>query len=140
MPSTRSSAATKCISEVPGLAKQTVTPPPTKVRTRLSAPFMSALLPLGLVARLGLGIGGVEAGQFRAALDLAHDPFLERFLLWAGGGDIGGERRGDDHGAVAVGDDDVIGKDRDAAAADGLLPADEGERRGPGGRPRTGPA
>src|SRR5205823_7368490 len=42
MPSTRSSAATKCISEVPGLAKQTSTPPATKVRTRLSAPFMAA--------------------------------------------------------------------------------------------------
>src|SRR4029077_6620790 len=39
-PSTRSSAATKCISEVPGLAKHTLTPPPTKVRTRLSAPFI----------------------------------------------------------------------------------------------------
>src|SRR3954447_13364617 len=43
MPSTRSSAATKCISEVPGLAKQTSTPPATKVRTRLSAPFIVAL-------------------------------------------------------------------------------------------------
>src|SRR5690606_34930552 len=41
IPSTRSSAATKCISEVPGLAKQTVTPPATSVRTRHSAPFMS---------------------------------------------------------------------------------------------------
>src|SRR5215467_8509294 len=41
MPSTRSSAATKCISEVPGLAKHTSTPPATKVRTRLSAPFMT---------------------------------------------------------------------------------------------------
>src|SRR5437870_13053286 len=40
MPSTRSSAATKCISEVPGLAKQTSTPPLTSVRTRLSAPFI----------------------------------------------------------------------------------------------------
>ena len=43
MPSTRSSAATKCISEVPGLAKQTSTPPATNVRTRLSAPFMLSL-------------------------------------------------------------------------------------------------
>src|SRR5262252_7641850 len=43
MPSTRSSAATKCISEVPGLAKHTLTPPPTKVCTRLSAPFMNYL-------------------------------------------------------------------------------------------------
>src|ERR1700730_7594597 len=40
MPSTRSSAATKCISEVPGLVKQTLTPPATSVRTRLSAPFI----------------------------------------------------------------------------------------------------
>src|SRR5262245_35930102 len=40
MPSTRSSAATKCISEVPGLVKQTSTPPATNVRTRLSAPFI----------------------------------------------------------------------------------------------------
>src|SRR5271168_3163557 len=46
MPSTRSSAATKCISEVPGLAKQTSTPPATRVRTRLSAPF---ILPLPFV-------------------------------------------------------------------------------------------
>src|SRR5204862_1119165 len=44
MPSTRSSAATKCISEVPGLAKQTSTPPATNVRTRLSAPFIASPL------------------------------------------------------------------------------------------------
>src|SRR5712692_12050905 len=40
MPSTLSSAATKCISDVPGFVKHTFTPPPTSVRTRLSAPFM----------------------------------------------------------------------------------------------------
>ncbi|GEC49743.1 hypothetical protein BJA01nite_73850 [Bradyrhizobium japonicum] len=44
MPGTRSSAATKCISEVPGLVKQTSTPPLTIVRTRLSAPFIPQLL------------------------------------------------------------------------------------------------
>src|SRR3954453_13994923 len=43
MRSTRSRAATKCISEVPGLLKQTSTPPATSVRTRLSAPFIIAL-------------------------------------------------------------------------------------------------
>src|ERR1700760_3908995 len=43
MPSTRSSAATKCISDVPGLVKQTSTPPATRVRTRLSAPFIISL-------------------------------------------------------------------------------------------------
>ena len=40
MPSTLSSAATKCISDVPGLVKQTLTPFATSVRTRLSAPFI----------------------------------------------------------------------------------------------------
>src|SRR4051812_19104256 len=40
MPSTLSSAATKCISEVPGLAKQVSIPDATSVRTRLSDPFM----------------------------------------------------------------------------------------------------
>src|ERR1700693_1954910 len=37
----RSSAATRWISEVPGLVKQVLTPPSTSVRTSLSAPFMS---------------------------------------------------------------------------------------------------
>src|SRR5690242_8199787 len=44
MPSTRSSADTKCISEVPGLVKHTSTLPATSVLTRLSAPFMTAPL------------------------------------------------------------------------------------------------
>src|SRR5262249_13753217 len=50
MPSTRSRAATKCISEVPGLVKQTLTPPATRVRTRLSAPFIVPLPPEAFVA------------------------------------------------------------------------------------------
>src|ERR1700729_1526668 len=40
MPPTLSSAATKCISDVPGFEKQTSTPESTSVRTRLSAPFI----------------------------------------------------------------------------------------------------
>ena len=40
MPGTRSSAATKCISDVPGLQKQVSTPLFSRVWTRLSAPFM----------------------------------------------------------------------------------------------------
>ena len=43
MPSTVSRAATKLISEVPGLLKQTSTPEATSVRTRLSAPFIALL-------------------------------------------------------------------------------------------------
>src|SRR5262249_19783000 len=44
MPSTLSRAATKCISEVPGLVKLTSTPQATRVRTRLSAPFMGTIV------------------------------------------------------------------------------------------------
>src|ERR1700721_3245878 len=40
MPPTLSSAATKCISDVPGFEKQPSTPESTSVRTRLSAPFI----------------------------------------------------------------------------------------------------
>src|SRR4029079_10521766 len=40
-PATRSSADTKCISEVPGLAKQTSTPATASVRASASAPFMA---------------------------------------------------------------------------------------------------
>src|SRR5689334_20899699 len=40
MPGTRSSAATKCISDVPGLEKHVVTPLFNSECTRLSAPFM----------------------------------------------------------------------------------------------------
>src|SRR3954471_16797122 len=36
---TESSAATKCISDVPGLVKQVVTPPSTSVRSRAWAPL-----------------------------------------------------------------------------------------------------
>ena len=37
---TASSAATKCISDVPGLVKHTSTPPSTSVRMSACAPFM----------------------------------------------------------------------------------------------------
>ncbi|BAL79044.1 hypothetical protein S23_58540 [Bradyrhizobium cosmicum] len=70
MPGTRSSAATKCISEVPGLEKQMSTPPLTIVRTRLSAPFIPKLLQpaisndpsdQSLFARAVKAIGGIAA-------------------------------------------------------------------------------
>src|SRR5258708_5721966 len=51
MPSTRSSAVTKCISDVPGLVKQTFTPPARRVRTRLSAPFIARSSVGGWVGR-----------------------------------------------------------------------------------------
>src|SRR5262245_16567645 len=58
MPGTLSSAATKCISEVPGLVKQTFTPPASSVRTRLSAPFIGAPMAFnGSVSRIDLDGG-----------------------------------------------------------------------------------
>ncbi len=44
MPGTRSSAATKCISDVPGLEKHVVTPLFNSECTRLSAPFISSAI------------------------------------------------------------------------------------------------
>src|SRR5436305_3457918 len=38
-----------------------------------------------LVARLGLGVHGIKAGQARAPVDLAHDPFFHPLLLGCGG-------------------------------------------------------
>src|SRR6185312_4266696 len=68
IPSTRSSAATKCISDVPGLAKHTLTPPPTIVRTRLSAPFIPVLRSLDPCCILPGGTGGGKAGVPAGAL------------------------------------------------------------------------
>ncbi len=50
MPGIRSSALTKCISEVPGFAKHTSTPLCTKVSTSVSAPvYVLSAAPSGLV-------------------------------------------------------------------------------------------
>src|SRR6266404_5447187 len=61
MPSTLSSAATKCISEVPGLVKHTLTPPATSVRARLSAPFIE--VSSGSVAVVERGHDGLRGHQ-----------------------------------------------------------------------------
>src|SRR5215212_7427166 len=55
---TRSSAATKCISEVPGLAKQISTPAPAKVSTRLSAPFICSPFPYAPAGSVQQGLEG----------------------------------------------------------------------------------
>ena len=84
------------------------------------------LLP-GLVARLGLVVRRIEAGQRHAALDLADHPGLVKLVLLAFAGDEIDQRLRDHHRAVVVGDDHVARKDRAAAAGDRLVPADEGE-------------
>src|SRR6516164_622087 len=79
IPSTRSSAATKCISEVPGLAKQTLTPPATKVRTRLSAPFIVPL-PFGYLRQRLPQINHCSAISSKGAGDIAHRHECRGFL------------------------------------------------------------
>src|SRR5262249_6050200 len=76
----------------------------------------SLLLPR-LVARLGIGVHGIEAGKLRPALDLADDEALHTLVLGALLGDEGEEVLRDHHGPVVVANDDVAGKDRAAAAA-----------------------
>src|SRR5450759_5846907 len=87
---------------------------------------LALLLPL-LVALLVLVIGRIEAGQLGALLHFLHQPAFHEFVLGALAGDEIGERGRDHHRAVVVGDDDVVGEDRAAAAADRLVPADEGQ-------------
>src|SRR4029077_7594331 len=53
--------ATKCISEVPGLVKHTLTPPATSVRARLSAPFID--VSSGSVAVVERGHDGLRGHQ-----------------------------------------------------------------------------
>ena len=69
MPGIRSSAATKCISDVPGLAKHVSTPLASKVWTRLSAPFIVS--GFGAVADMisPLRHRFAVAGRLRAAPD-----------------------------------------------------------------------
>ena len=81
------------------------------------------------LARAVFLVGRVQAGQGGAFVHLAHDPVLQVFLLSRRRGDIIEQRSRDQHGAVLVHHDDVVGEDGDAAAIDGLLPAYEGEAR-----------
>src|SRR5712672_4236 len=70
------------------------------------------------ITRLGFLIRRIEPGQLDAVLDFSEHPALVEFMLGAFVGDEIDEILGDHHGAVVVGDDDVVGEDRDAAAAD----------------------
>src|SRR5262249_17236760 len=86
----------------------------------------SPLLPRR-VARLGLLVHGIEAGKLRPPLDLRDDKALHALVLGALLGDEGEKVLRDHRGSVVAADDDIAGKDRAAAAADRLLPSDEGE-------------
>src|SRR5262249_34780390 len=63
----------------------------------------SLLLPR-LVARLGVGVHGIEAGKLRPTLDLADDKAFHTLVLGALLGDEGEEVLRDHHRAVVVAD------------------------------------
>src|SRR5688572_26853826 len=69
---TSSSAATKCISEVPGFMKHTSTPASTSVRMSALAPFM------GLLIEDGTGVE--DPGRVERGLDAPHQIELVRVL------------------------------------------------------------
>src|ERR1700732_717535 len=86
----------------------------------------------GRIARLGLGVHGIQPGQHRAIVDLIDDPAFHLLLLGAFGQNEVEKRLWNHHGAVLIGDDDVVREDGDPATADRLAPADEcqaGDRR-----------
>lgn len=76
MPATASRAATKCISEVPGLAKHTSTPQLTSVCASERAPFSSSFIDF-VPARNGGARGerALDRGaqRFREQADVAGD-------------------------------------------------------------------
>src|SRR5439155_21389297 len=72
---TESSAATKCISDVPGFVKHTSTPASTSVRISACAPFMVCLR--GSVEE---GAGIENAVGVERDLDAAHELDLGRVL------------------------------------------------------------
>src|SRR5216683_1764133 len=109
-----------------GMAKKPRILESTKNMSPPPAGSRGLLLPR-LVARPGLLVHGIKAGELGAALDLLDDEALHPLLLSALLGDEGDEVFRDHHRAVVVADDDIAGEDGAAAATDRLLPADEGQ-------------
>src|SRR6516225_5433298 len=96
----------------------------------LPTTYISSLLLLRSgVASLGLGVHGIEARQGGAIVHLIDDPGFHSFLFGALGQHMVEEGLRDQHGAVLIGDHDIIGEYGNAAAADRLTPTHEGQAR-----------
>src|SRR3984957_9732380 len=80
-----------------------------------------------LVAAEIVFVWRIKPGQLRAFRDFTHDPGLHALLLRGGASHVLDESGRDQHGAVVVNHNKIVGIDGDAAAADRLLPIDEGE-------------
>src|SRR6202051_1902741 len=108
--------------------KNTRSPPALTVAPRACsqvAQYLAARLAPRRVARLGVVIRRIKAGQLHALLDFAEYPALVELVLGAFVGDEIHHGLRNDDGAVVIGDDHIARKDGTAAAADRLLPADE---------------
>src|SRR4029453_3367159 len=78
----------------------------------------------GCVARLGLGVHRIEAGQCRAVVPFIDDPGSHPLRVRPLGPHMTEQPLRDQLRAVQVGDDDVVREYRDPTAADRLTPAD----------------
>ena len=92
---------------------------------------------VGLVAGAGGGVHRVEAGEAAPRSTSAMIQASIRSCSAASSATSAASACGMTTAPSRVGDDQVVGEDRDAAAADRLLPADEGQ---PGDRGRRGGA
>src|SRR4029450_6151024 len=92
-----------------GMAKKPSTLDRTKNMDLPSWRRRLRLLPR-LVARLGLLVHRIEAGQLHPALDLADDPGLHALVLGAFFRHEGDQALRDHHRPVVVANDDVAGK------------------------------
>ena len=81
------------------------------------------------VARFGVIVRRIKAGQLHAILDFAEHPTFIKLVLGAFVGDEFQHRLRNDDRAVVVGHDHIAGKNCASAAADRLLPADKGQAR-----------
>ena len=89
------------------------------------------------MARQVGSIGRIQSRQRRSVFNLAQDPGFQPLLLASDRHHLFEERCRYDHGTVAIGDDNIFGKDGNATAADRLLPRNEGETRQRWRRRRT---
>ena len=81
IPASESRALTRCISEVPGLAKQTVTPSFARVLVRLSAPFIvcvSSEISCGLKIEVKYIALGSPRAYDKALLNTSKIPYRAR--------------------------------------------------------------
>src|SRR6516164_3264581 len=98
-----------------------------RIKRSLVARISSPRLSPGCIARFGLVIGRIKAGQLHAFLDLAKNPTFIQLMFGAFVSDEVDQILGNYHRTVVIHDNHVAGKHGATAAADRLLPTDEGQ-------------